>query len=117
MTDPRRVWLITGCSAGFGNHLAHAALAAGDAVMATARDTTQLADLAETGGDHVRTATLDVTDEASIDAAILQALDADNPPLRLALGADAVAALRAHQQTLRDELDRWENLSTSTDLT
>jgi NAD(P)-dependent dehydrogenase (short-subunit alcohol dehydrogenase family) len=70
MTDPRRVWLITGCSAGFGEHLSRAALAAGDAVMATARNTTQLAALVKTGGDRVRTATVDVTDEASIDAAV-----------------------------------------------
>ena len=35
MTD--RVWLITGCSAGFGRELALAALAVGDQVMATAR--------------------------------------------------------------------------------
>jgi NAD(P)-dependent dehydrogenase (short-subunit alcohol dehydrogenase family) len=68
------VWLITGCSAGFGRHLALAALAAGDAVMATARNTGQLAELVETGGDLVRTVTLDVTDEASIDAAVKAAL-------------------------------------------
>ncbi len=71
-----RVWLITGCSAGFGRHLALAALAAGDKVVATARQTGQLADLAETGGGRVRTARLDVTDPATIDAAAATAISA-----------------------------------------
>ncbi|WP_158883876.1 oxidoreductase [Amycolatopsis anabasis] len=69
-----RVWLITGCSAGFGRELALAALAAGDRVMATARKTERLADLVATGGDGVRTATLDVTDPASVEAAVAATL-------------------------------------------
>jgi NAD(P)-dependent dehydrogenase (short-subunit alcohol dehydrogenase family) len=32
-----RVWLVTGCSSGFGAAIARAALAAGDTVVATAR--------------------------------------------------------------------------------
>ena len=32
-----RVWLITGCSSGFGREIALAALSRGDAVVATAR--------------------------------------------------------------------------------
>ena len=51
-----RVWLITGCSAGFGRHLALAALAAGDRVTATARRVDQLAGLVDAGGARVRTA-------------------------------------------------------------
>jgi NAD(P)-dependent dehydrogenase (short-subunit alcohol dehydrogenase family) len=76
MAEQGRVWLITGCSAGFGRHLALAALAAGDRVMATARRTDQLADLVTAGGDRVCTATLDVADEASIEAAVKAALAA-----------------------------------------
>ncbi|TDD57038.1 SDR family NAD(P)-dependent oxidoreductase [Nonomuraea terrae] len=64
-----RVWLITGCSTGFGREVALAALAAGDRVMATARRPETLADLAEIGGDRVSTAALDVTDPASVQAA------------------------------------------------
>lgn len=71
-----RVWLITGCSSGFGRELAQAALAAGDRVVATARKPETLADLAESGGDRVRTTALDVTDPAQIDAAVRTALDA-----------------------------------------
>ncbi|SDD67734.1 oxidoreductase [Actinokineospora iranica] len=70
MSAGERVWLITGCSAGFGRELAVAALAAGDRVMATARRPEQLADLVEKWGDQVRTTALDVTDEAAVDAAV-----------------------------------------------
>lgn len=76
MAEPTRVWLITGCSSGFGRELALAALAAGDRVLATARKPEALADLAEHGGDRLRTAALDVTDPATIDAAVAAALDA-----------------------------------------
>jgi NAD(P)-dependent dehydrogenase (short-subunit alcohol dehydrogenase family) len=65
-----RVWLITGCSTGFGREIARAALAAGDRVMATARHAEKLAELAQAGGDRISTATLDVTDPASIQAAV-----------------------------------------------
>jgi NAD(P)-dependent dehydrogenase (short-subunit alcohol dehydrogenase family) len=70
-----RVWLITGCSVGFGREIALAALAAGDRVIATARRPERLADLARTGGDRVATAALDVTDSASIQAAVDATLD------------------------------------------
>lgn len=68
--EPGRVWLITGCSTGFGRELVLAALAAGDRVMATARRPETLADLAELGDGRVSTAALDVTDPASIEAAV-----------------------------------------------
>lgn len=74
MVCPDRVWLITGCSAGFGRELALAALAAGDRVMATARRPDDLAGLLETGGDRVRTARLDVIDPAQVEAAVEQTL-------------------------------------------
>jgi NAD(P)-dependent dehydrogenase (short-subunit alcohol dehydrogenase family) len=71
-----RVWLITGCSAGFGREIALAALAAGDRVLATARRPETLADLRERGGDRLRTAALDVTDAGQIDTAVQAALEA-----------------------------------------
>ena len=49
-------------------------------------------------------------------AAILTALDAPRPPLRLALGADAVDAIRSKHEQLRGDLDAWEDLSRSTAL-
>lgn len=69
-----RVWLITGCSAGFGREIALAALAAGDRVLATARRPETLEGLRERGGDRVRTAALDVTDAGQVEAAVRTAL-------------------------------------------
>ena len=68
-----RVWFITGSSRGFGRELVKAALAAGDAVTATARRPEQLADLVETYGDRILPLTLDVTDPHAAGAAIAAA--------------------------------------------
>ncbi len=48
--------------------------------------------------------------------AILDVLDAEAPPLRLALGGDAVEAIRAKHARLRHDLDTWEPVSLATDL-
>jgi len=53
-------------------------------------------------------------DPAKAAAAIVAALDADEPPLRLVLGADALEGIRAKYQELSAELARWENLTRST---
>jgi NAD(P)-dependent dehydrogenase (short-subunit alcohol dehydrogenase family) len=45
--------------------------------------------------------------------AIVATLDAPDPPLRLALGEDAVDALRAGFDARRAELDAWEDVSRS----
>jgi NAD(P)-dependent dehydrogenase (short-subunit alcohol dehydrogenase family) len=47
-------------------------------------------------------------DPAKAAAAILAALDADDPPLRLVLGADAIESVRAHLQRGSQELSAWE---------
>jgi len=70
-----RVWLITGCSSGFGREIALAALAAGDRVLATARRPETVSGLRERGGDRVRTAALDVTDAGQVEAAVKTALE------------------------------------------
>ena len=44
-----KVWLITGCSSGFGQEIASAALAHEDRVVATARDPAKLKDLESRG--------------------------------------------------------------------
>lgn len=70
-----RIWLITGCSAGFGREIALAALRSGDKVMATARRPEQLGELVTQWGDQVRTCALDVTNPATIEAAVKATLD------------------------------------------
>jgi NAD(P)-dependent dehydrogenase (short-subunit alcohol dehydrogenase family) len=61
-----RTWLITGASRGFGRSFAQAALAAGDRVGATARDTSSLKDLVSEHGDAVLPVELDVTDRGAV---------------------------------------------------
>jgi len=47
--------------------------------------------------------------------AILAVVAADDPPLRLPLGSDAVAAIERGDRARLDELERWRTLSLSTD--
>src|SRR5262249_22195551 len=71
-----KVWLVTGSASGLGRHIAEAVLAAGDRLVATARDPRRLEDLVEKYGDQVRTAPLDVADEDAAYAAVRSAVDA-----------------------------------------
>jgi NADP-dependent 3-hydroxy acid dehydrogenase YdfG len=71
-----QVWLITGSSRGLGRALAEAVLGAGHKLVATARDPTQLDDLAERFGDRIRCIALDVTDPHAAADAIAVAVEA-----------------------------------------
>ena len=70
-----RTWLVTGSSRGFGRALCERIVAAGDKLVATARDPARLAPLGEMGGDRVAIARLDVTDEKDAQAAVAMAVD------------------------------------------
>ncbi|CAI6331460.1 unnamed protein product [Periconia digitata] len=66
------VWLVTGCSSGFGNQFVHSILARGDRVVATARDLSKIQHLNQLG---VPTFQLDITDsQAFINATISKVL-------------------------------------------
>ncbi len=64
------VWLITGCSTGFGRELARAVLARGWRAVVTAREKARLGDLIEAAGERALAVQLDVTDADQIDAAV-----------------------------------------------
>ncbi len=69
-----KVWLITGAGRGMGVDIAQAALAAGYRVVATARDAANV--VAAVGGhDDLLAVSLDITDTASIDAAVNAVID------------------------------------------
>ena len=73
MTD-KNVWLITGAARGMGVDIAKAALTAGHAVVATARNTDSVT--AALGNDEdLLAVAVDVTDPAAADAAVKAALD------------------------------------------
>jgi len=70
----KQIWLITGSSRGIGRAFTEEALKAGHRVVATARNSEHLTDLASKFGESVRTVSLDVTNQAqakdAVDAAI-----------------------------------------------
>jgi len=68
-----RVWFITGAARGIGLRIVEAALAAGDAVVATSRDARSLRERFA-GNDALLPLALDVTDEGQATAAVGAAL-------------------------------------------
>ncbi|WP_329622572.1 oxidoreductase [Streptomyces sp. NBC_01255] len=55
-------------------------------------------------------------DPAKAAAAVLKALDADEPPLRLALGDDSIDAILGHLEQVRGDLTAWEKVGRDTKL-
>ena len=70
-----KVWLITGSGNGLGRDIAEVALAAGDSVVAGARQTEELAPLVAQYGERVKSVGLEVRDEAAAKAAVQLAVD------------------------------------------
>ncbi|MGF6240005.1 MULTISPECIES: oxidoreductase [Paraburkholderia] len=70
MNRDNPVWLITGCSTGFGRELAKLVLARGWRAVVTARDASKVADIAEGHAGQALVLPLDVTDRGQIDAAV-----------------------------------------------
>lgn len=68
-------WFITGANRGLGLEIARAALARGDKVIATARNPAPIGEQLGEFGDRLVTATVDVTDVTTIEAAVEIALD------------------------------------------
>ena len=56
-----------------------------------------------------------IGDPARAAAAILTIVDADTPPLHLLLGSDALRRTREKIDAVIEEIDRWEDLTRSTD--
>ncbi len=73
---PPRVWLITGCSSGFGLALAAAVLARGQQVVATTRDPATLAELRARHPETCRALALDVTNSAQVKSTVAEAVEA-----------------------------------------
>jgi NAD(P)-dependent dehydrogenase (short-subunit alcohol dehydrogenase family) len=70
-----KVWLITGCSTGFGRALAEAVLKKGDYLLATAREPEQLRALIDYYPKTAKAARLDVTRSQEIQAAVDAAIE------------------------------------------
>jgi NAD(P)-dependent dehydrogenase (short-subunit alcohol dehydrogenase family) len=74
MSDSTKpVWLITGCSTGFGRALATELLVNGYRVAVTARDASKVQDLVAINQENALALALDVTDETEVQAAVSRA--------------------------------------------
>jgi NAD(P)-dependent dehydrogenase (short-subunit alcohol dehydrogenase family) len=65
-----KVWLITGCSSGFGKAIAKSAIEAGYSVAVTARDVNSLGEFQALGNELVLVTELDVTNQDSVSVAV-----------------------------------------------
>src|ERR1700748_2534340 len=70
-----KVWLITGCSTGFGRELAMEVLKSGYKAVVTARKTDDIKDIVSAYPDTSIAVTLDVTKPADIKSAVKQSID------------------------------------------
>lgn len=70
-----KVWFITGCSTGFGRHLAQEALAKGEKVAVTARNISDVKDLTEQYPSTAFAITLDVTKPEQVKSAVKEAVE------------------------------------------
>jgi NAD(P)-dependent dehydrogenase (short-subunit alcohol dehydrogenase family) len=75
MNRDNPVWLITGCSTGFGRELAKLVLARGWRAVVTARDPSKVTDIAEGHSDNALVLPLDVTNREQIDAAVAKTIE------------------------------------------
>lgn len=65
-----KIWLITGCSSGFGREIAHQALRSGDKVVVTARNSQELDEFKQAHPQNALVLNLDVTQPDQIKAAV-----------------------------------------------
>ena len=75
MSTASRVWFVTGTSSGFGRCLVEQALAAGDRVVATARNPDALAELSARAPEALRVLTLDVARPEEVRRVVEEARD------------------------------------------
>jgi hypothetical protein len=102
-----RVWLSTGTSSGFGRALA-------------AYESAPMPEYAETVGPtraYVRGSDgAQPGDPAKEAATIIAALDAEEPPLRLVLGEDAIDRISRRLESVSEELEAWRSVGAATAL-
>lgn len=75
MSENNKVWLITGCSTGFGREIALSAIKAGYKVVVTARNPETLSDLKNLNKENVLALPLDVTDSNQVNDAVLKSVE------------------------------------------
>lgn len=74
MSLQKKVWFITGCSTGFGRHIAVQAIEAGYKVVVTARRVEQIQDIVSGHEENTLALPLDVTHDGQIKDAVQQTI-------------------------------------------
>src|SRR5438105_601506 len=140
MTD-KKVWFVTGAGRGMGVNIARAALAAGNAVVATGRNTDTVTK-ALGKADDLLVVKLDITnpersiedyaerhaarrewyaaqngrqsgDPARLAQALIMIAGQEQPPRRFIAGADAIAIAEQKVADLQAQINTFRELSTS----
>ena len=120
----RKVWFITGADRGMGAEIAKAALAVGNAVVATGLNADAVAKAVGEANDAL-IAKLDVTIRADAEAAVHATVDRfgritiasqEHPPRRFISGTDAIGLAEQKVADLKAQIDAYYDLSTSLDL-
>ncbi|MCY7353449.1 MAG: SDR family NAD(P)-dependent oxidoreductase [Cytophagaceae bacterium] len=73
-TPQKKVWLVTGCSTGFGQEIARAVLERGDFLVATARRLDHLTDLTTQFEGQLLSLQLDITDTENVSRVVAAAV-------------------------------------------
>jgi NAD(P)-dependent dehydrogenase (short-subunit alcohol dehydrogenase family) len=103
----RRTWFVTGCSSGLGRALCERLLERGENVVATARDMAKIENFGKRFPDHAVLIKLDITDTASVNAAVREALSRGGVDVLVNnAGYGLVGALEeVDEQTVKDAFD------------
>ncbi|QQZ61181.1 oxidoreductase [Paenibacillus sonchi] len=75
MSLQEKVWIITGCSTGFGRHIAKHAINAGYKVAVTARNLEAIRDITEGHEENTLTLPLDVTNKDQINSVVSKTIE------------------------------------------
>ncbi len=99
------VWLVTGCSSGFGRAIALAVIDRGDALIATARDASTLGELVALAPDRVTPMSLDVTDAGQIQRCVAEAI-AQRGRIDVLVNNAGAGLIGALEELTREQIDR-----------
>lgn len=112
MPKDKKIWLITGVSSDLDfltdHSISNSQTSIADYLPTSGKAMQHLADIADINGKQLGDPDLGAQ-------AIIKAVEAENPPLHLVLGSDALKRIQARIQSLTSDLNAWEDVSKSTD--
>jgi len=101
----KRVWLVTGCSTGFGRELVKIIVENGELAIGTVRKESQVSALESIHSELVKGIVLDVQNQASIDAAV-RLIEKDYGRLDVLVNNAGYGTLGPIEETSEEEIHR-----------